>query len=257
MNFGSHTPVTLAASRPLYCRVVQLSDATPDIRIVRLEVVHGGAFRFRAGQYARVTFGMCRPRDYSLANRPDDPILEFHVRHEGGGGASAHVARTLRAGDGVWVEGPFGDAWWRPEHAGPVLAVAGGTGLAPIRSIVETAVGSGFRNDMHIYIGARRERDIYLEEHFRMLERRHPKVCVHVLLSEPGVPSHRRFGTLVDAIKADVQAIAGLKAYLAGPPAMISALLAALTAKGLPPDDIHADLVHPLATAAAAVQGGD
>jgi CDP-4-dehydro-6-deoxyglucose reductase/ferredoxin-NAD(P)+ reductase (naphthalene dioxygenase ferredoxin-specific) len=255
MNVGGNNPVTLAASRPLYGRVVQLIDATPEIRIVRLQVVHGGAFRFRAGQYARVTFGTCRPRDYSLANRPDDPILEFHVRHEGGGGASAHVARTLREGDGVWVDGPFGDAWWRPEHDGPVLAVAGGTGLAPIRSIVETALGLGFRNVMHIYIGARRERDIYLEDHFRMLVRRHPSVRLHVLLSDPGVPPHRRRGTLVDAIEADVQAIAGLKAYLAGPPAMIGALTSALTAKGLSPDDIHADRPHPLAAAAVRSAG--
>lgn len=74
-----------------------------------------------------------------MANRPDEPCLEFHVRHSHGGGASACSVRQLRLGEGIWVEGPFGDAWLRADHAGPILAIAGGSGLAPIRSIVKTS----------------------------------------------------------------------------------------------------------------------
>ncbi len=182
-------PVTLSQSRPIFCRVVGLDEATRDIRIVRLEVESGGPFRFAAGQYARVTFGEQRPRDYSMANRPDDPLLEFHVRRSSTAGASAYVARGLRIGDGVRVEGPFGSSWLRLDHPGPILAVAGGSGLAPIKSIVETAIGSNIREPIHLYFGARDEGDIYLEPHFHGLAARFPGFRFVPVLSDPVAPT--------------------------------------------------------------------
>lgn len=102
-------PLRLAASRPLYCRVIDIVDVRPDTRIVRLSIVHGGAFQFRVGQYARLTFGGSPPIDGVMANRPQDPVLEFHLRHQDDQGQRLYAARELRVGDGVWVEGPYGD----------------------------------------------------------------------------------------------------------------------------------------------------
>src|SRR5262249_5059201 len=93
--------------RLLDCKVAALRRATHDILIVRLEVVAGGPFLFSAGQYASVGFGDLPPRDYSMANHPDDPVLEFHVRAAAGGTVSAFVNATLKLGDAVRVEGPF------------------------------------------------------------------------------------------------------------------------------------------------------
>jgi CDP-4-dehydro-6-deoxyglucose reductase/ferredoxin-NAD(P)+ reductase (naphthalene dioxygenase ferredoxin-specific) len=239
----------LSRSRPMFCRVVGLEEATPDIRIVRLEIVTGGPFRFAAGQYARLTFGERRPRDYSMASCPDDPLLEFHVRYASAGGASAYVARELRIGDGVWVEGPFGEAWLRRDHRGPILAIAGGSGLAPIKSIVETAVRAGLRQPMHVYFGARDEDDIYLEQHFRELAALHPGLRFVPVLSEPAGQTERRVSTVVAAVAADIRSFAGMKAYLAGPPAMVEAGVLLLRAAGLPAADIHADPFYPMADA--------
>lgn len=235
-------PVRLAHSRPMFCRVVGLEEATADIRVVRLEIVTGGPFRFEAGQYARVTFGDQRPRDYSMASAPEAAGLEFHVRHASTAGASAYVARQLRIGDGVWVEGPFGDAWLRRDHTGPILAVAGGSGLAPIKAIVEAAVAAGMRQPIDVYFGARDEADIYLEAHFRALARHHPRLRFEPVLSEPARPTHRRTGLVADAVAADLGDPRGLKAYLAGPPPMVEAARAMLRARGLADADIHADL---------------
>ena len=66
----------------------------------------GGPFDFAAGQFASVTFDGCPPRDYSMANVPGDPILEFHVRRTAGGATSLHVSERLKVGDSVRVEGP-------------------------------------------------------------------------------------------------------------------------------------------------------
>lgn len=236
-------------------RVEELEAATRDIRIVRLRVVSGGPFRFRAGQYARVSFDDRPPRDYSMANRPDEALLEFHVRHMGGGGVSAFVAHRLRRGDRVRLEGPFGAAWLRRSHRGPMLAVAGGSGLAPIKSIVESALALGMTRPIHLYFGGREEGDIYLEARFQALARAHPNLRFVPVLSEPARPTGRRVGYLHEVVAADVPHLGGFKAYLAGPPEMVEAVVATLARRGLPAKDIHADPFYPMAEAAARLAG--
>ena len=88
----------------------------------------------------QVTFDGLPARDYSMANQPGRACLEFHIRHVPGGATSEHVARSLKVGDKVSVRGPLGSSFLREGHPGPILAVGGGSGLAPIKSIVETAL---------------------------------------------------------------------------------------------------------------------
>ena len=225
----------------LTCRVRDVADATHDVRIVHLDIVDGGRFRFSAGQYAGVAFGGLPARDYSMANRPDQEDLEFHIRNVEDGGASEYVAKELRTGDLVRVTGPDGDAWLRPDHSGPILAVAGGAGLAPIKSIVETALAAGMRQDIHLYFGVREERDLYLLDHFEGLSRAHPNLSFVPVLSEPSGPTSHRSGLVGAVVAADLASVSGFKAYLAGPPAMIEAAVAMLEERRLAADDIHAD----------------
>ena len=95
-------------NRQLVCRVVDIVQATHDIRVIRLAVVSGGPFDFSCGQYAAVTFAGQKPRDFSMANTPDDPTIEFHVRRVAGGGASSYVAERLAVGEAVRIDGPYG-----------------------------------------------------------------------------------------------------------------------------------------------------
>lgn len=226
--------------RRIDARVAGIEAATHDIRILRLEVLAGGPFAFSAGQYAAIRFGSLPPRDYSMANRPDEPVLEFHVRRMQGEGASAYVARAVAPGERVALEGPHGDAWLRLDHPGPILGLAAGSGLAPLKSITETALAAGLRQDVHLYFGAREERDIYLERHFLDLAARHRNFRYVPVLSVARTPG-RRHGTPVEAALADLGTLAGFKAYAAGPPAMVEAAMAELPRRGLPPQDLHAD----------------
>src|SRR5215471_906903 len=79
--------------RQLIGRVIALKDLTHDIKRVRLAIVSGGPFDFSAGQYAALRVSTLPARDFSMANRPDDPVLEFHVRHMTGGAASHYIVR--------------------------------------------------------------------------------------------------------------------------------------------------------------------
>ncbi|HYC13401.1 MAG TPA: 2Fe-2S iron-sulfur cluster-binding protein, partial [Stellaceae bacterium] len=152
--------VAIHPQRQLVCRVASIEDMTHDIKGVRLEIVSGGPFTFSAGQYAALRFSSLAARDYSMANRPDENVLEFHIRHVSGGAASRYAARCLKHGEKVVVEGPFGSAWLRGNHTGPILAIAGGSGLAPIKSIVETALARGARQPIRLYLGVRDEPDL-------------------------------------------------------------------------------------------------
>src|SRR3546814_16054554 len=70
---------------------------------------------------------------------PGEEVLEFHVRLIPGGRASQHIAETLKVGDSVQIEGPYGSAHLRPGDDSPLVLVAGSSGLAPAKSIARTA----------------------------------------------------------------------------------------------------------------------
>jgi ferredoxin-NAD(P)+ reductase (naphthalene dioxygenase ferredoxin-specific) len=237
--------------RRMECKVVGLDDATHDIKRVRLDIVAGGPFTFSAGQYAAVTFAGQSPRDYSMANRPGEAMLEFHIRRMAGGGASHYAAEALRLGESVRVDGPYGSSHLREQHTGPILAIAGGSGLAPMKSIVEETLGLGKQQPLALYFGVRDERDLYLEAHFRALERAHPNFRFHPVLSEPASPTARRTGFVHQAVADDHADFDGVKAYLAGPPVMVEAATLLLEARGLRRQDIHADAFYTEAEKAA------
>ncbi len=237
--------------RYLTCRVVALDDATHDIRRLRLAVEAGGPFGFSPGQYAALTFAGQAPRDYSMASRPDESELEFHIRRTVDGSASIYVAERLGIGDTVKVEGPFGSSFLREKHTGPILAIAGGSGLAPIKSIVESALAAGMAQPIDLYFGIRAERDLYLEAHFRALAARHGNFRFIPVLSQPDGATTRRCGFVHEAALADHPDLDGAKAYLAGPPVMVEAATTALLARGMRRQDIHADAFYSEAEKAA------
>jgi CDP-4-dehydro-6-deoxyglucose reductase/ferredoxin-NAD(P)+ reductase (naphthalene dioxygenase ferredoxin-specific) len=237
--------------RVLECRVAAFDNATHDIKRVRLEIVSGGPFTFSAGQFASVIFAGCPPRDYSMANTPDDRMLEFHVRLTPGGATSSYVAEKLKVGDAVRVEGPFGTSYLRESHRGPIIAVAGGSGMAPIKSIVEQALNKAMPQHIYFYFGARTERDLYLVEHFEALAAKHPQLHFMPVLSE-GVGGARRHGLVHETVAADFDEFDGCKAYLAGPPVMVEAATRLFETRDMRRVDIHADAFYTAAEMADA-----
>lgn len=237
--------LVLHPSRVLRCRVLALEDLTHDIKGVRLAVEAGGPFSFSAGQYARVELApSVQARNYSMANRPESAELEFHVRRVPHGQASGYVFERLRPGDAIRVSGPLGTAYLRDAHAGPILAVAGGSGMAPIKSILETALAADPTRAIHLYFGVRAERDVYLEPQLAELARRHSGFRYQIVLSEPDGASTRRTGMVADAFASDFDSFAGFKAYLAGPPPMVEAAEQRLLERGMATRDIHADAFY-------------
>lgn len=239
-------------SRILRCRVMALEHATHDVVRLRLEILAGGPFTFSAGQFAQLSFPFARgeARDYSMANIPGENALEFHIRVMAKGSISEKVATRLKVGDEVRVSGPLGAAYLREQHPGPMLCVGGGTGLAPMRSIVRTALGAGVGRPVHLYFGVRGERDVYLEAELAALAAAHPNLRVNIVLSDAagadaGGGRGRRHGLVTDAVADDFPDLTGFKVYLAGPPPMVDAASALARERGVAARDIHADAFYP------------
>jgi len=230
--------------RTLTCAVREIERMTHDIVRVRLSIEAGGPFDFTAGQFAQVSFTGLPPRDYSMANRPGDALLEFHIRQIPGGAVSAYANTRLKVGDTVHVDGPHGISYYRAKHAGPIVALAGGSGLAPIKSIVEEALAQGAAQPIHLYFAVRDARDLYLEDHFRDLAARHPNLSFIPVLSEPSGPTELRTGYLADIVAADFADLDGAKVYLAGPPIMVETCVERVRERGAGDGDCHADAFY-------------
>ena len=250
-------------SRVLRCKVVDLTALTHDILRLRMDIVAGGPFAFSAGQFASLEFPVApgTVRDYSMANRPDEKQLEFHIRvMPAPNSVSGRLAAALKPGDMVRVSGPLGTSYLRARHAGAMLCIAGGSGLAPVKSIVETALEDGFDQPVHLYFGARAERDVYFEAELAELQRRFRRFKGHIVLSESAVESAatllpRRYGLVTEAVAADFAAMKGFKAYFAGPPPMVDAATALVRERGVESRDVHADAFFPAASATMQVAG--
>ena len=235
--------LVLHPSRVMRCRVVEIEDLTHDIKGVRLAIEAGGPFHFSAGQYAQVEFAPGLSRHYSMANTPQDAELVFHIRHMPGGRTSAYAATQLRSGDKVKVSGPLGVAYLRDKHAGPALLVAGGSGLAPIQSILRTMLERGHEAPVTLYFGVRSERDLYHEALLKDLAARHANFSYRIVLSEQKGAAGRHYGLVHQSIELP-QDTGAVMAYLAGPPVMVEAATALLASRGLAPRQIHADAFY-------------
>jgi CDP-4-dehydro-6-deoxyglucose reductase/ferredoxin-NAD(P)+ reductase (naphthalene dioxygenase ferredoxin-specific) len=232
--------------RFMRCKVAALEDLTHDIKRVVLEIESGGPFSFTAGQYVKTEFVPLTSRDYSMANVPgagDPNRLEFHIRAVAGGGVSQFVHARLAVGQTVRVNGPHGASYLRENHQGPVLAIAGGSGLAPIESIVGRALAAGSAQPIHLYFGVRALRDVYHEELFKSWAARHPNFRYTIVLSNQQAEGYAH-GFVTDAAARELDGVNGLKAYLAGPPVMVEAATRLLRGKGVAERDIHADAFY-------------
>ncbi len=221
--------------------VVALDDVARDTR--RLVVEPDADLAFDAGQCVRFTVpGSGEVRTYSLAGPPTEARrLEFHVRRSPGGAATdGWIFKDLAVGDRVPLSGPYGRFVLRTERDEPAVLVAGGTGLAPIKSMIRDALENGaYQGHLTLYQGARTREWMYDVEYFQDLERRYPdRFRYRPCLSEEEAEGFAA-GLVTDVLAADHPSLRGHVGYVCGPPAMVEAALKTLMSRRLFPRDIY------------------
>lgn len=235
--------VVVHPARILKGVVTAVEPLTHDIR--RLRVKLAKPLEFSPGQYATLQFTPEHIRPYSMAGLPGDDEMEFQIRRVPDGRVTAYVFEELAVGASLRISGPLGTAYLRRKHTGPMLCVGGGTGLAPVLSIVRGALDSGMDNPIHLYFGVRSAQDVYDAERLQALAAAHPNLTVHVVVATGSAGPGQRSGLVTDAIKQDLASLAGWRAYLCGAPAMVEALSLLVARLGMASDHIHADAFYP------------
>jgi ferredoxin-NAD(P)+ reductase (naphthalene dioxygenase ferredoxin-specific) len=180
-----------------------------------------------------------------MAGLAADDELEFHVRVVPNGRVSGYIDGTLKVGDAVRVSGPLGTAYLRRSHTGPMLCVAGGTGLAPVLSILRGALADGMRNPIHVYFGVRTPQDIYGAQWLDELARKQDNLHVHLVVGAGNTEPGMRSGLVTDAVYQDWPDLSGWRAYLCGAPPMVEAASMMIKKKGVLAEHVYADAFYP------------
>ena len=234
--------VVVHPARIVKATVDTIEDMTHDIR--RLVLKPAKPIEFSPGQYLQLQFTPDHVRPYSMAGLCHDATLEFHVRRVPDGRVSGYIAHELKVGDALRLSGPLGSAYLRRRHAGPMLCVAGGTGLAPILSIVRGAVAAGMVNPIHLYFGVRSPDDIYGLQWLHQLQREHPSLSLHVVVAGGGDAAMHRPGLVTQAIEQDLGDLSGWRAHLCGSPPMVEAVTRVIRRKGIAAAQVYADAFY-------------
>ncbi|MDX1693910.1 MAG: 2Fe-2S iron-sulfur cluster binding domain-containing protein [Ketobacteraceae bacterium] len=201
---------------------------------------------FAAGQYALLSVpGLIdEARSYSFATAPavgGNQQIEFYIRQVPGGEMSTWAQGTGLKGKNVMVEGPFGDFYLR-DGSSPLLCIAGGSGLAPVKSLLEDALNYKCTRDVVFLFGARTRKDLYCLDEIRRLETEWAgKLTFVPVLSEEPADSHweGRRGLVTSFIKDYLDD--GAQAYMCGPPPMLDAAEVELLNLGMSDDRIFSD----------------
>ena len=242
--------VTEVEIKTLPCRIARLGLLAPDVMQVLLRLPAVERLPFQAGQYLDVLLEGGRRRSFSIASPPhDSALIELHVRRVAGGGfterlfgGAAGGAAPLTQGSLLRIEGPIGQFSYR-DGPGPVLMIAGGTGFAPLKSMLRHALENGSRRPIHLYWGARAQADLYEEAQVLGWLARYPQLKFTAVLSEASAAhgAHQRLGWVHEAVLREQARLEDFEVYAAGPPAMIEALRASLPGQGLAPERLYFD----------------
>ncbi|PTD96631.1 CDP-6-deoxy-delta-3,4-glucoseen reductase [Pseudothauera lacus] len=231
--------------KKLPCRVHSLKRVADDVMILELRLPASERFAFRAGQYIDLLLADGRRRSFSIANAPHDAeLLELHIRLVPGGQFTPHVFDGMKERDILRFEGPLG-SFTLDEHADtPIVLLCGGTGFAPIKSIVEHARHLGIRRPMALYWGARQADGLYLDALAREWAASIPDFRYIPVLS--GLSDNDgwqgRRGLVHEALMADFPDLSAHQVYACGAPAMIEAARADLSGRcALPAEAFFAD----------------
>lgn len=230
--------------KTLPCRVQQLERVADDVMVIRLKLPTNERMQFLAGQYIEFLLADGKRRAFSLASPPHaDDLLELHVRYVPGGNFTDHVFHKMKLKDIMRIEGPLGSFFLREDSTKPIILLAGGTGFAPIKGLIEHALHIGIQRPMQLYWGARDRAGLYMNTLAEQWAAEHG-IAYTPVLSEPAAGDGwtGRTGLVHEAVLADHPDLSAYQVYACGAPVMCEAALKDFTGHGLPKEEFFADV---------------
>jgi Na+-transporting NADH:ubiquinone oxidoreductase subunit F len=219
-------PPGLLSAKEYKTIVEYMEDLTYDTKLVRYRLQNGQTIDFKPGQYAQIKVpGIEITRAYSMASNPkDNTVIEMIIRQVPNGQATTYVHKALEVGDKATLTGPFGH-FFLSDTDKEMICIAGGSGKAPIRSILSVLKDRGMPRKVKYFFGAKTTKDLYMTEEFMKLQEEFPNFTYIPALSEP-TPDENwtgEVGLITDVVDRLVGDLSDAEAYLCGSPGMIAA----------------------------------
>jgi CDP-4-dehydro-6-deoxyglucose reductase len=241
----------IQTARRMPARVIEIIRTSSDVVVLTLKFPPTETLNFGPGQYVALLAPDGRTRPFSIANAPRrDGTIELHIGRIPGGAFTGYVHDELQPGTILRLEGPFGSFGLREESERPAVLIAGGTGIAPIKAILEAAARSASpRRRMYVYWGSRRPEGLYALDAVAAAAASAGAICFRPVVSEAGGDDAwmGRTGLVHHAVLEDLPNLSEFEAYVCGGPALVEAARRDLTGRaGLAPDCFFADAFHRL-----------
>ena len=230
-------------SEPRCCTatVVDVQPLTPEIVHLSLDLSLAEGLVFEPGQYMNLALAPGVHRSFSMASAPNGQRVDFHVRRIPGGRFTDAQLPQLRPGETLQVEIPLGNFRCHKEDYRPLLMVATGTGLAPIKSMLESLLDDSDCPPVWLYWGMRSEADLYLDAQIRSWRDRLYEFQYQPVLSRADAQWRGRRGHVQHAVVQDLPDLSEHSIYLCGSPNMINDAKRLFLAHGASLDHLHAD----------------
>ncbi|WP_395703150.1 2Fe-2S iron-sulfur cluster-binding protein [Aquabacterium sp.] len=236
-------PRPAGAAEPVHTRAVvrAVTPVTDSVIHLELELPDLPALQYVPGQHLNILLGDGVHRSFSMASAPAGHRVDLHVRRIPGGHFTDGVLPQLQPGAVLEVELPLGRFHCRTQDYRPLLMVATGTGIAPIKSMLEALLDDPDCPPVWLYWGMRDERDLYLDELLRSWQGRLYEFSYVPVLSRAGSGWTGRRGHVQQAVLEDLPDLSEHGIYLCGSPAMIAEAKQAFVQHGADPRHLHAD----------------
>jgi CDP-4-dehydro-6-deoxyglucose reductase len=230
--------------KTLPCRISTLEHLSHDVVRLQLKLPATERLQFFAGQYLDFLLKDGRRRSFSIANAPhDDAYIELHIRHIDGGRFTTEVFESMHEKDILRIQGPLGSFFLRETSDRPIIMMAGGTGFAPLKGMIEHALAMKLNRSIHLYWGARSRQDLYLDSLAHSWADQHDNIRYTPVLSDakPEDDWHGRTGYVHEAVLEDYPDLSAVEVYASGPPAMVYAGRDAFVERGLDAEHYFSD----------------
>jgi len=230
--------------KTLPCRVTLIEHLTHDVIEMRLKLPVTERLQFLAGQYLDFLLKDGRRRSFSIANTPhNDEYIELHIRHIQDGQFTGRVFDEIEEKDILRIEGPKGSFYLREESHRPCIMMGGGTGIAPIKAMVEYSIAAELTNPIHIYWGAESFRDLYMHDMLEKITQEHEHIQYTPVLNNPRPEDNwtGRTGYVHLSILEDYPDLSQYDLYGSGPPVMVYAGRDSFPGNGLDLKNYYSD----------------
>ena len=242
LKVNCYLELALFKLQTLPCKVASFEYVTDDIVVLKLRFPPTAKFDFLPGQYVDLNFKGIK-RSYSIANSKQvSSGLELHIRKVENGRMSEAVFTDLKQNQLLRIEGPKGTFFIRKDNK-PLILVAGGTGIAPVKAMVEELLANQDQRDVHIYWGMNTKNSFYLKVFDELVMQYSHIHYIPVLSGDEQWGG--RMGLVHQAVCDDFDSLSGYQVYACGSPLMINVAKESFSEKQLPAEQFFSDAFTP------------